>query len=61
MAALTGARAAEAIVTAIDPDDRYPRRRPSRGSRRRGIEMSPLQKPIDAALLTNALVRAGAD
>ena len=39
--ALAGARTAEAIVPAIEPDDRYPRRRLPGNCRRRGIEMSP--------------------
>jgi hypothetical protein len=45
IAAPAGARTAEAIVPAIEPDDRYPERRPPRGYEHRGIEMSPKESP----------------
>jgi hypothetical protein len=41
IAALAGARTAEAIVPAIEPDDRYPGIARRESYRRRGIEMSP--------------------
>ena len=41
IAALVGARTAEAIAPPIEPGDRYPRPRPPGNCRRRGIETSP--------------------
>lgn len=45
-AALQGAQTAEAIVPVIQPDDRYPGRRPPGGYKRHGLEMSTKQSRI---------------
>ena len=46
IAPLAGARTAEAIVPAIEADDRYPGRRMPGCFRRRGIEMSPKDSSV---------------
>ena len=58
---LVGARTAEAIVPAIEPDDRYPGRRPPENCRRRGIEMSPKSaRPFSAGENMNAIGKQSA-
>jgi hypothetical protein len=43
IAAVAGARFAEATVLVVKPDDRYPGRRPPGNDIRRSIEMPPLR------------------
>ena len=63
IALLAGGRTAEAIVPPIEPDDRYPGRRPPGGSRRRGIEVSPTRsrdarRPADESAHADRLLDA---
>jgi hypothetical protein len=61
IAAWAGARTAEAIVPAIQPNDRDPGPHPPGGYRHRGMEMSPTQSRARGGGTTKGIVRRPID